>query len=1639
MVLIFALEQEDVTKRERIKPAMCHFVPHSQNVALACNAAAQKPSEESISNALLSTGVPNNPDFFVTYYDLCIGNTDEESPIIEKFYLNISVSVGKRENVTIVSRGTQGDRYFEKLLLNLLDTIQLTAEYAMQLVTDEIAKEKQMQRLLQLEGDGRSAMKESIKGSSESNRSHTDIKREALPISKKLIRKLQSLNETYPHNQGYVTNGRKSKRMLSSCSRYTLISALHTSDLIPPCTKGSLLTPEAFVRNPPVLHFTSHSCSVLGSRDRNVRRHSYLYSQQNRKSMLLLLGKLQTKCPNTPPEPLKGNGWGTSMVTYHFDGENSVMALPGVPYFKEVIRSFALDFWMRTDCTVSEGKRVLIQIMDGQNEEKGQLFQISLNNYDKMKESIRLFARDSANRVLEALVSLDDFPQVTSGTSFHHILFTIQSLDEGLVQCLIDGRPANVQMLQQEHPIAFNSWQHRLFIGGFLNENNNPTSVFRGTLLDLRFWSDGEAKKLLLFWRLFADTSGKLIELTKVIPADHHESLLSLKQVEEPVPKISPYFDGNLSMNIGTMSLWGELMQNWRLEITFRTDFSTSIMSLVGVTDQKYKMQEFGIVFNAEPLFQKERFHFHEFNVTFYLVDAFGACCSALLRGSERQSLMDGEWHTLVWKCVDSESNKFLVLVDGAPQELLYVVREGPNRFVEFDNWICVGGHNVRNWKVKRPFMGQIGCFYLSLRGKIYTTLNMDEGPGAYVMQDRSGNQNHGLLINPNTGSVRKNDVLWMPGKDKKSEEERSDNRKLDLIVYKNNHVSIAVVVFTCVFDSTGTPREAIEDTIHGKIYSPQIIPDDSDAEGNSFKKNSWRAWRTIPDECFKPLDTIVQLEESFNAVLSSPRVQGHLMIVVRIGDCNVCLLHLCDPELPPDAIYDQNMLKWRYSYVVQGCHGRRELMLNRMVESVESVLLATTMTPKVTSRLGPLNAIPGVPLLSDDIAKTLVGKGKPWFLATILHSQLLNFKYGSNLHVFHRLSPSMTSDQAASIFLFSKRLHDGAREKASIVIQRNWRIKLAKDDALNRKQIREIQERKLEEIRVLRTNPQVQAKEELYALLITFHHVACPALPPITADTADLEEVLSKQGYKVELLADPTFTQLMEAISHIDPSNSNFIYISGYGGQLSLRQPLLVELHSLHITLEEGASRAAIEREEGAAFRSMILQAKDENESIKPRKKEKKGKSAKAVSYKTKNSEELEMKVQQQAIMFQAAQADFEQEFLSFRSAFLTECEMEFQMILRVARQAVVMTQEYERKFKHVETPQNYLYPRESVLIEPYANTAINVETILRAALRQSSVPGFQCVVAIDLEPVVSFSCGFACLASSTGNILRMPYGPQQRRILSWSLVKAFDGHAPRVPASIYSVLSGGIDTNDSQRDWKSFAKYIVAKMKPACSAESYNAMCFELAREVPFVAELIPVRDVLMTDKLKERVRRERDSQLVTAQLTFGVISTKVQGDMFSLFKPILDSVAISEITLTNTIYLILSNMSRSIDGVLLSDVAAKIEECRPLESDGLKFIVGKSHHGIEVRFTLQIPKQRLALNTWLSNITVRSLKWQISLNPLYGYNKLDVSYVEYLYSLKTTCYLRHYRKLLKQSYINPMPSHLVRFLSTQLVKTK
>ncbi|KEG12007.1 hypothetical protein DQ04_02081100 [Trypanosoma grayi] len=1559
--------------------------------------------------------------FFVTSFDgLIDGRKEDASPrangepdVLEVLMADVGTRVAARENVTIVNRGAHAEVFVERILRSLQKSIEGSAENAMQIVADEIAKEKQMQRLLQLENESNvHAIKEYAKVTKEvENTPSASVK-----FSANLSRKLRKLRKEHKF---LLASGKK------AAERFTLLTAAHHGELVPPCTKGSSLIPDAFSKLPP-MRFPPPSPTSRRTRF-SSGRNSYYGSRLQRRSTFSVLEVLGDLTDGEPVEPLAGNGWGKEGQYYVFNGESSVMALPGIPKFEDVVKGLLLDFWFRIDPGESVEKRVLIHIMDGQRADLGQLFQISLNRYEEMSEAICVYVRDGTNRVLECMMPLRErLPSSTDEEPFHHFMINVQSLEEGNLECVFDGRPASLQIVQQEYPIFFNAWPHRLFVGGYLDESNSPCCVFRGTIFEVRFGvGTAEGYKPVVRWPLFVE-EGKLKEATRTIPAEHLETLLDLEKQTGVLPRSAPSLDGNLVVNLGTLGILGELMQNWRVEIRFRTVINNRAMSLIGVTDRQGRMQEFGIVMNTEPVFGKERFRFHEYNVTFYLVDAFGACCSALLRGSEHQNLMDGQWHTIVWKCIDSEANTYRVKVDGVAQELLYLVREGPRKFLPFVDWVCLGGHNTRNYKVKRPFFGEICRFFVSVRGVPLATLNMDEGPGAYVLQDLSGRRNHGLLISPVTHVVRRSDVFWFPQMDERDSYGTDISGQGEIIIHKNNEVSLAAVVFTCDFTAAGVAREVAYDILGGVNVELDVVENHI-----SDTRPQWKTWRTLPNSCFRSVDTLVQFEEIINSALAADKPLGHFMFVIRIGDCHVTLLNLHGPVLPLDATYNRSMLKWQYAYAVSGTKGRREILLNQMVQGVEGVLVSDTLKPFTTAKLGPLN-VSGKTIVSEDMIRSMQNSGKPWFLCAVLHNYLLNAEMGSNLNIIHHFMDHLTADEAASIALFNRRLCNGTKEKASIMIQRNWRARQARQEAMRLESEKQIRERKVEEICALRLNPIVKAKTKLSALLITLHQVACEAVNPIQDNIDELSDMLTRQGYVVNHIPNAEKPVLMKALSEIDEDASSFVYISGYGGMMSIRQPLIVSLETLHISIWEGAQRAALEGESGVMYRRLMQAFREELPPPKVRKMKRK----KTSVMNKKIMQEAELAARQQEELFRMSVAETEKEEENMRELTSEEYDTEVMMIIREMKLAIEATEEYERTYKRDPQGMNFILPCEAKLVEPYASTTYSVEELLHIILQRSMPPmGLQRIVAFDLEPVTPMACGFACVASSAGYTLRFPYKPQQRRILSNVLRKAFDGRLPCVPAhSRYAVLKGGIETDSSERDWRSFATYVVSKMQSVCSREAFRALREELDREVPFTAELIPVRNIVLDSDGRERLRREREAKEINVVMRYGMGSSHVQSDMFSVFKSIITfGGPLKEISFKNTIYILFTCNNKGIDGLIKEALIQEIEKCRPAGC-GLTISVGITSRGARLVFNSSESSDKAQITHWINSIVVRSLRWQLPVGYLFSYRMLEVDHVEYLYEVKSTCSLRKFRMLQKQQHEQPLPIPYVCFLGCE-----
>nr|CCC53967.1 conserved hypothetical protein [Trypanosoma vivax Y486] len=1507
--------------------------------------------------------------FFLTPADGILDLTPNENPpsahdepgVFEVLMNDIATRVAARENVTIVNRGADAEKFLEKILRTLQKTVERSAENAMLIVADEIAKEKQMQRLLQLENETTvHQMKDAAQAVGEGDK---NIKA-SISISSRLKRNLRKLREE--HN---VLSGSWKK----GSERFTLLTAAHRGELIPPCTSGSCLAMQAF---PDAMPMPISLESPLSRQTReSMTRSTYHSVRMRRRSTLTALEMLEDASGKEPVEPLMGNGWLGGFKYFVFNGKNSILSLPGVPKFEDLIKSFKLDFWFRKDSGESSSKCTLVHISDGQRVDVGQLFEISWNSSEDGSGSIGIYIRDGTNRVLECILPLG--PIIASGDaqSFHHFMLSVQSLEEGKLSCTFDGVHVELVTVQQENPMFFNSWNHKLQIGAYLDENNEPVNVFCGAICEVRFGipsSDGYVP--VVRWPLMV-CEGKLQEMTKNIPQNHYELLTSLEQEEGKPPSCAPHLDGNLVINMGSIGIFGELLYNWTVEIRFRTDVNNRIMSL-----------------------------------------------------------MDGQWHTLVWKCVDSEANAYGVKVDGVAQELFYVVREGPGRFLPFVDWICLGGHNIRGYKVIRPFYGEISRCIISCRGAPVMTLQMNEGPGAYVLQDSTGNRNHGLLINPNTNAIRRHNVFWFPHVEESDTEGQDAVGQDDVFIHKNNVVSLAAVVFTCEFNSSGVVREAPFNILSGESVELDVVE-----RHICDLRPEWKTWRTLPEACFRQVENLVQVEQIINCALSNERPVGHFMFVIRIGDCHVTLLNLHGPVLPPDATFNTSMLKWQYAYAVAGTKGRREIMLNHMISGVESVLLCDTLKPFTTAKLGPLNA-GGKSIVTEDMIQTLKNNGKPWLLCAVLHNLLLNAEFGSSLHIIHHLPNRVTADEAASISVFNKRLYMATMEKAVLMVQRNWRARQGRMRAAELFEERQARDKRAEEIAVLRLNPAVRAKENLVALLVTFHEPKSGAIPPINNGVNRLSEILQLQGYVVTHLPNPDRKVFASTLSELDPDASSFVYISGYGGKVNIRQPPLISMQRLYLSISEGNHRLGIELQCGLVFRNIVHDFRSTIPPPKTRKVKSKGGQAgrrtKSIPLNKKTTQEMEMAARQQEELYRLAVVEIEGKEVDMRVMIEEDYNEEVLLIIQEIQTSIEVTREYERLYRKDPGGANVVVSCENTFVNPYASTVYLVDELLDTILeRTTQSVGFQRVVAFDLEPITPLAHGFSCLVSSTGHTLEFPYKPQQRRILTDALCRAFDGRLPRVEAhSKYAVLHGGIDTPGEQRDWKSFATYVVSEMRSMLDPELRSKLGCELEREMPFVTELVPIRKNIFDSETRDRMRRDRDTKEINIVMRYLVGSSHIQPDMFSMFKNIAATAGVlKEVTFKRTIYVVLARSNANIDSLVIEALAIEINKCKPAECNfGTTITITAA--GVRVSFDSADPADKLLVSQWINSIIIRSLTWQLPMESIFGRYTLEVDHVAYLYELKAKCSLRRFHRLQKQQHNEPIPIPYVRFLECE-----
>ena len=1532
-------------------------------------------------------------------------------------------SVIDRNNVTIINRGSPATNkgvFYQELVNAVVNTISGTAERALQIVADEIAKEKQMQRLLQSEEDSTQSQIQAPKPPAPRTDGNSP-KRQALALSRTLMQRINALGESRgfsPQKGGGGSlrlSGTATSRGSALSPRFTLLAGSYDDALVPPSVAVPL-TPKAFTARPPAR--VDDTAKESASRSTTKRPTT----QQKQKSAKELLAKVTANAGDgTDQTIIRNNGWDIDLKHYYFNGVGSVMMLPGIPRLEEVVKSFTVDFWVKTDCRLSDGKRILAQMMEGSRPEVGMLFSIGLNWYSEYEESVRLFIRDSGNRSMECLIPI---PNVLGTNEFHHIVIRMKSIDDGKVEAFVDSEAVGrVKYLQQEHPTQFNVWRHRLSLGGAMDDAGHVVASLRGSICDFRFWRN-DKKHPVVRWPLVGEpnAAGRVTEATHTIEDDQKQELVDVRLTVEPKPLVCPLFDENLVVNLGTMGLLGELLDSWSVEIQFKTGVTNRSMSLIGITDGQQKMSEFGIVLNAEPVLSRDKYRYHEFHTTFYLVDCWGQTCSALLRGSDRQSLVDDNWHTLSWRVVDSESNRFEVKVDGIAQDLLLVYRDGPKNFCTFRDWVCLGGHNVRGWKVKNMFQGKIKSCSFTLGQEPYTSLLMNEGPGANVLVDTSGHRNHGLLIHPAGKEPRRNDMQWAPcAVAHKSHEEGLPELAPNVVIHKNNKVCFAALQFGPLFDKDGVISEGIVDVTTAKTVDLVESPSD----------RLWGIWRELPESAFHNVETCAQLKDSIHTLVRNrdPRSTDYFLLVIKVGDCAVSLVDVAGPFVPANATFDVNMMKWKYALAIAGSKGRRTQHLNAMMHGLDKLLLELSMTPQLVMKLGPQN-LKDRRVTCEQMIASLASCGIPWRLPTVLHSLVLRAYGRTTVHCIHSVMRTVNEEEATSVAVLHKAIQAAAQEAASIMIQRNWRCRLARARVVKLEEERQVRKHRVEEIMALRrTNPLVQAKKSLRAIVITCHEFASDVLQPIASNNPnDLLDALRTQGYAVEHVKNPSRSQFIKAISSVEADSSSFVYISAYGGALRIRELPPFSLYFLHFSITESSSREDVTLEHGRRLRAIIGDFYTELHNLIQARNSK----TKKAAGKPANQAQLAQQQRQVEETFRVLKEELTKEESEARAKFLMrDYESQSSAIAAEMRAVLLATAEFESFYRSKANSTAYVVPSDCKRVEMFPDDVFNVDDILSRVLHKQLPPmGLQCVVAVDLVGLTPLLSGSGYLACSTGHSVSFQYSPQQRHILSWYVTKAFQGAAAKVPLkSKDHVLQGAVETADTQRDWRSFASYVCTRVQTACAQTvPFRAVSDALSKELAYVADVIPIRCIPLDAEGLERARRERESKRVNCGCVFAIDSSRIAGDMSVELRSFLQFVTVNEVVPAVQLGIIFLNANSGIDGIRMDYLKAEIEKC---VTGDLKFTVALSNSGALVHFTNATPADKARLQQSINLISSRSIGWRFPTSPFSSRPFVEVERVEAYFVAKVQATQQKYRQLQKQRNESPLPFPTIRFV--------
>eukprot|EP01065_Artemidia_motanka_P000697 TRINITY_DN10318_c0_g1_i3.p1 TRINITY_DN10318_c0_g1~~TRINITY_DN10318_c0_g1_i3.p1 ORF type:complete len:1181 (+),score=360.88 TRINITY_DN10318_c0_g1_i3:1331-4873(+) len=666
----------------------------------------------------------------------------------------------------------------------------------------------------------------------------------------------------------------------------------------------------------------------------------------------------------------------------HFDGLLAHVELKGIRNIGREAERLGVEFWVRTQDV--QRKTTILQLLGN----KMETVHIMLNQdleYDVAPGVVYCRVKDQLFNELEVVVDTNE--TITNG-SWHHVRWVVDDLQEDRTHFWLDGVPLRVKVGAHTCPYKFDGWgdpgeEGEVFgaIGADLKalrgEAHTKPSPFRGELAEMTIWG---GDRVLNYWPMSrrSQVKGDVLTLHDFQGGSSAEMKDGVTWVTTDWPQTSLLFDGKNYINCGTMASFGtQVIDSVTIDLWFTTQNAERPMSLLHTTDSQSKQQVVQIAVN-----QNEKGEFEPNKLMLRLRDRDGKELCASPRTSV--DVCDGSWHRLLWVIFDVPTNSMRVEVDGASADLKMGRLDGPSNFGDFTEWVCLGAHNNHGAGVDSFFEGSIKALKI-WEGKgrarlLLAHLKLDEGPGATIALDSSGNGHNGVVcrVPPSAqgepppgrrGSLRlgkrrasvdrlrnARDVsyrhaAWLPlpqphVNDRDIEEERLRRKLLvrahgmmsDGQAQQDISMKVACLEVTAQ-ESGGQWGECVIDLLHD---SAAVTMTPGFRAGGKRRRLSSPDTECVPAHCFvdimpQTLSTTIMRAQGIR--MASSR-NGHQVLLLWLGEVRVCIVQLQGRPASHrlTAFTQQGRLEWSGPVTLAGADAKAKHVLLKGLSAAESV-----------------------------------------------------------------------------------------------------------------------------------------------------------------------------------------------------------------------------------------------------------------------------------------------------------------------------------------------------------------------------------------------------------------------------------------------------------------------------------------------------------------------------------------------------------------------------------------------------------------------------------------------------------------------------------------------------------------------------